>query len=115
MSRLPEKGDVALAVDTLDARVVAISDGGTFVDCGPIRIRKDGLTGEGVDPLLRAYGDLFDPGELLAEGGMSLILKTIVGIAQTSDPRSEMATLFMQAAALGVLMERARWEKRDAS
>lgn len=112
MSRLPEKGDTQTAVDLLDARVRAISNGSSLVMCGPVLIDGDEMSGPGVDPLLKAYGDLLDSGEFVSEAGIPLVGVALIDMARNGGIQSALLGLALQAAALGVLMERARWERR---
>jgi hypothetical protein len=112
VSRLPEKGDTQAAIEMLDARVRAISGGGNVVNCGPVVVDGEEVSGSGADPLLKAYGDLLDSGEFLSEAGVPLVGVALVQIASDGGFQSPLLGLALQAAALGVLMERARWERR---
>lgn len=106
MSRLPEEGDVAVATDLWNARIEATT-GGDQMCAGPVRITEHGAVGEGMSPILRAAGDLFDPG-----AGVEMIRAAIVDMLRDGDVQSALATVVLQSTALGVLMERARWERR---
>lgn len=114
MSHLPEPGEAKAAAETFTRRVQAMTDGGDAMYTGPISVKvQTGEMGGDVDPLRKAYGDLFDPGEVLAEGGVDLALRTIVDIGvHGHDPIAGMLSAYMQGVALGVLMERARWERQ---
>lgn len=109
MSHLPEKGDIKAACDTWNARVHAVNGGADEKPCGDVNVKT--RSGEGVDTLRRAVGDLYDPGEFLAEVGVPLIDDCTIDILRTGDLRSAFATAIIQAAALGALMERARWQR----
>jgi hypothetical protein len=71
------------------------------------------FSGDAVDAFRCAYGDLFLMDELFAEGGHSLISHGIrVLMGGDEDLYSVLASLMMQSMATGVLMERARWERK---
>lgn len=112
MSRLPEKGDVEAAIRRFDARMNAASNDESIYHTGAISARRGGgLDGPGAQAMLRVYGDLFDPGEALTAGGFGLCKAFIQDIAAGgTDPFDAMASLWFQGLALGVLMERERWE-----
>lgn len=113
MTRLPEKGDVAAAVKVFNARVSALAEGGGEVITGAIAIGvNSGSIAGDTSPLLAAYEDLFDVGELLTEAGLGFVMETIAKIAlgRSVDVNSELISMYMQAAALGVLIERGRWQ-----
>lgn len=116
MSRLPEKGDAAAAIDAMNARTDALgADGPKPLEGGTYRFDvMTGTTAEGADTQVMrgAYGDLFDVTELLDEGGMYLVQAFLRDIARGyRDPTSALASLLFQGTAIGVLMERARWER----
>lgn len=110
MTRLPEKGDVKAACDRLDARVKAISGGGSEIHCGPISITGGKMVGD-IDPLLQAYGDLFDPAEFMTEVGALLITVASADVAAARMTQaSALSSILLHAVALGTLMERQRWQ-----
>ena len=115
MSHLPEPGDVKVAVDMMNARSEArgmrgekpISAGTVFVDfeAGSVALNQ-------ADTLLSVYGDLFDVAELLQEGGAMMVRNYLHDIVTGDhDPLSALSSLLFQGVAIGVLMERARWER----
>jgi hypothetical protein len=112
VSCLPKKGDTATAIDLLDARVRAISGGSSLISCGPVLIDGTEMSGPGVDPLLKAYGDLLDSGEFLSEAGLPLVRVALAEMGIGGSVQSALLGLVLQGAALGVLMERARWERK---
>ena len=70
------------------------------------------FSGGGATIYRLVYGDLFDFGELLTEGGASLIKHAIATMAEPDeDDLSVLISLVSQAVAIGVLMERARWQR----
>jgi hypothetical protein len=115
VSRLPEPGDVRRAQEMLDARVHAIADGAEHLESGPVSVHEGHLVG-GADPIFAAYGDLFDPGEVLSEIGFLMVKAAAADVVRTMDPLSALSTLLLQGMALGVLQERLRWEdgRREA-
>lgn len=115
MSRLPEKGDAKRAYQAINARAVAAVDevapGHHLV--GLIDMRDGELTGDGLDGFRRVYGDLFDISETIEYGGTDLVFASLEKIDRgVMDPFSALMSLFLQATATGVIMERQRWEKR---
>lgn len=98
------------AVTLVGARVQALgcADEG-FIDAGDIKVNAwTGVAeGEGMDIYRRAYGDLFELGELVAAGsGVIRAFKDLVDAGD--DVASVLFSLYLQAVATGVLMERAR-------
>lgn len=75
------------------------------------------VDGDGVDAMRLIFGDLVDVGELIAEGGASIVSSALGSVMLgRNDPVSSCLSLFVQGVATGVLMERARWERgNDAS
>lgn len=118
MSRLPEPGEAAAAIDALDqrARAVQSDEDPSVVNLGSLEYHRGtgALRGEAVPSTLAVFGDLFDLGELLTQGGARVIDTSLVDIVSgANDPVSALASLYAQGVATGVLMERARWERRS--
>lgn len=117
MSRLPEPGDVRVAFDRMDARAAAtlVEQRPHFHHAGNLTLDAEtgSFSGDALDAFRCAYGDLFLMDELFAEGGHSLVAHGIgVLMGEDEDLYSVLASLMMQSVATGVLMERARWERR---
>lgn len=111
MSRLPEPGDLHAAVEVWNARVTAVTGGIDGMPVGPVNTARG--DGEGLAVLRVAVGDLYDPHEFLREIGRPLADECAVDLLRThGDLASAVATAVIQAAAIGCLMERHRWEKR---
>lgn len=95
MTRLPQRGDVRVAFDMMDARATAaVGERKAHIhDAGSMKFdpASGRFSGDALDAFRLVYGDLFDFEELLVEGGASLLRHAI--------------------ATIGVLMERKRWER----
>jgi hypothetical protein len=117
MSHLPEPGDVRVAFDRMDARAAAtlVEQRPHFHHAGNLTLDAEtgAFSGDAVDAFRRAYGDLFLMDELFVDGGHSLVSHGInVFMGGSEDLYSVLASLMMQSMATGVLMERARWERK---
>lgn len=108
MSRLPEKGEATAAAEALERRLHAIGDGENFV--AEVNVNTDDMRGEG--PAVRAaYGDLFVIGEM-AQAAEIPVNNFIYDIATGTMPDVALRSMYLLAVAHGVLMERARWERK---
>ena len=101
------------ACDVWNDRVDAVSNGVGEVQVEALRLRTYGVEGEGVDMIRKAAGDLFDPGELFTAFGARLMNDAIADVLKTGDVQSALATVIIQATAVGVLTERLRWERGE--
>lgn len=115
----PEKGEARAAADTMDARMRAVAGEPESITFNLASANISRRTGE-VDSnnalaLGGVYGDLFDVGDviLMSEPIIHAFLLDIA--SERRDPVSAMASLYLQAAGVGVLMERKRWEAERAS
>ena len=117
MSRLPEKGEVNVAAEAMNARMRAaaenITEGETF-DVGLVSVnRKTRDTNDMEFGIRGVYGDLFDVGEMIASAA-GLIEMFIADIATgRRDVMSACVSMYLMAAGQGVLIERGRWERGD--
>lgn len=119
MSRLPQPGDAIKASRILNARMdaaVGANAENESVTTGPVFITPDGVSGPGLAPLLRAYGDLFDMSEVLNDSGLgALAWRHERDVEAGEEPLdSALVMLMLQGVAFGVLMERDRWERGAA-
>jgi hypothetical protein len=110
MSQLPVTADIDRAIEVWDARIDALTGGGDGMCAGVVET-VDGAHGEGLVALRQACGDLFDPAEFIDRIGVKLIHAALEDAVRERDAGSAVATAVLQAAALGVLIERARWER----
>lgn len=102
-------------MDTLRNRGEAAAkraDHGHGYVLGDVTVGEDDIEGEGRPVALLIYGDLFDVGDLLADGGEMIVRNSLKAAMLSGDLLSSLASCLVQGVALGVLMERARWEKR---
>lgn len=116
MNPLPEKGDARRAAEAMDARMHAIAgdiESVTFNIASASVSRKTGeLRSNDVQSIGGVYGDLFDVGELVALSA-GVCEAFILDIAtDRRDPMSAMVSIYLQAAGVGVLMERERWLRK---
>lgn len=116
---LPQPGDVRTAADAMNARAEALGierdDVGVV---GDLQLLSDGnetaVTGAAVDPLRRIYGDLFDVAEAM-EIGAPVVHELIADlVAGEIDLQSGLGSMFFQGLALGVMMERQRWQRGES-
>jgi hypothetical protein len=120
VSRLPEKGEAEAAMAAMNERsriaLGVTSDQPTVILGSLSGSRSSGLSGSALESLRLSYGDLFDIGELLIEGGAGAVehFGVLVRAGQIS-LEAALASVLLQGVGTGVLMERARWEKRDAA
>lgn len=116
--QLPASGDVRRAADAMNKRVEAALNvpQGTrpgFVDIGLTTVDGTGIGGVGADAMRRVHGDLVDTGEFIDDVALGWINATLDGVTSGKfDPISALASLSIQSVALGVLMERQRWEAK---
>ena len=115
--KLPQPGDAVKTVAVLNERMGAatgVSTPGEIAWTGTLVISDRGLSGPGLDPLRRVYGDLFSVDEVIEEAGwLTLCEATGREIDDGYDPFSSCVALALQAMAFGVLMERLRWEREQ--
>jgi hypothetical protein len=116
MGRLPEPGDARAAFDLMDERAKAtLPDTSNHMhDAGDLEFDATAgvMSGEAAKKFRLAYGDLFTTEEVLQEGGLSLLGSTAEVWLRENDVLSVLASLMLQSMAIGVLMERHRWEER---
>jgi hypothetical protein len=113
--RHPEKGEADAAAKVMDARMRAVAgepDTVTFNIAQANISRQTGEVSSTDNMALGAvYGDLVDVGEvvLMCEPVVSAFLVDIA--TGRRDPVSAMVSLYLQATGVGVLVERARWQR----
>lgn len=116
MSFLPEPGDARAAFDLMDERAHAtLPDTSEHMhDAGDMEFDMGAgvMSGSAAVKFRLAYGDLFKTEEVLKEGGVSLLVATAKVWLKEQDTLSVLASLMLQSMAIGVLMERRRWEAR---
>lgn len=117
MSRLPESGDAIAAVVAMNTRVEigAQLDGNVCEQVGDLEVnlRTGEVSGDGIDVYRPVYGDLFEIGEMLQMGLRITDLFEEIAEANPDELRHVLISLYLQAVGTGVLMERARWERRS--
>lgn len=113
MSALPEKGEAKAAMRALTTRVDQVSDRDASgqAEVGRVLVGDGDMTGDGAPSTRLIYGDLFDIGDMMADGGSSMVLMALQSVARGQQPMSVLASILIQGVGLGVLMERARWER----
>jgi hypothetical protein len=116
VSRLPQPGDAVKATRVLNARMdaaVGANEDNDAVTTGDLVISADGVTGEGLVGMRRAYGDLFDISEVLTESGFGgLAWRHERDVETGEEPLASALVMYgLQGVAFGVLMERLRWER----
>lgn len=120
MSRLPQPGDVPRASRALNQRFAAaleMTEDDTCRVGGNLRVNMTtgDVSGEGAAQTLMVYGDLFSIPELFVAfmgGEGNVIDGHIAGVESGEfELRSTLMSLVQQATAMGVLMERQRWER----
>lgn len=112
--RFPEAGEARAAFDRINERAKAgvtetrpgFHHAGDLSGGGSKR-----LTGSAADVFRHVYGDLFDIDDLVNGGADALAVASIEVVMRGSDLFSVFMSTILEAVAIGVLMERARWEK----
>lgn len=115
MIPLPEKGEARRASEVMDARMRAISgddESVTFnISSADVSLKTGEMRSTNPQGIGGVYGDLFDVGELVALSA-SICAAFMVDIAtERRDPMSALVSVYLQAAGIGVLIERARWQR----
>lgn len=114
MSSLPEKGEALRAIVALRDRADASNadrDWKGSAELGNILVGSGRLSGD-KSATLMVYGDLVDVADLM-ESGVLIVKSAMLSMVEgKQDLFSGLASMLIQGVATGVLMERARWERK---
>jgi hypothetical protein len=107
--RHPEKGEARAAADKLRDRFHSLTPEGVDHTTAEVNPSTGEWRGDQF-AMLAMYGDLFDIGEV-AEIAQTPVYKFILDIASGIAPETALRSMYLLAAAHGVLIERGRWER----